>query len=37
MNPAVVDAFALVISGALEQPAYPGVPGHEPDTALAQS
>jgi hypothetical protein len=37
MNPAVVDAFALVISGALEQPAYPGVPGHEPDAAVAQS
>jgi FAD/FMN-containing dehydrogenase len=37
MNPAVVDAFALVISGALGQPAYPGVPGHEPDTAVARS
>ena len=37
MNPAVVDAFALVISGALGQPAYPGVPGHEPDAAVAQS
>jgi FAD/FMN-containing dehydrogenase len=33
MNPAVLDAFALVISGAEEQPAYPGVPGHEPDVA----
>ena len=37
MNPAVVDAFALVICGALGQPAYPGVPGHEPDTAAARS
>ena len=30
MNPAVVDAFALAISGDFGQPAYPGVPGHEP-------
>jgi FAD/FMN-containing dehydrogenase len=37
MNPAVADAFALVISGALVQPAYPGVPGHEPDAAAARS
>jgi FAD/FMN-containing dehydrogenase len=37
MNPAVVDAFALAISGAGEQPAYPGVPGHEPDEAKARS
>ncbi len=36
MNPAVVDAFALVIGGALGQPAYPGVPGHEPDEAAAK-
>jgi FAD/FMN-containing dehydrogenase len=36
MNPAVVDAFALAISGAGEQPAYPDVPGHEPDVALAR-
>ena len=35
-NPAVLDAFALVISGAQEQPAYPGVAGHEPDAALAR-
>ena len=26
-----------MISGALGQPAYPGVPGHEPDAAAAQS
>jgi len=37
MNPAVVDAFALAISGAHEQPAYPGVAGHEPDAAAARS
>jgi FAD/FMN-containing dehydrogenase len=37
MNPAVVDAFALALSGAWGQPAYPGVPGHEPDTAAARS
>jgi FAD/FMN-containing dehydrogenase len=35
MNPAVVDAFALAISGALGQPAYPDVPGHEPDETAA--
>ena len=37
MNPAVVDAFALVISGAGGPPAYPDVPGHEPDIAAAQA
>jgi FAD/FMN-containing dehydrogenase len=37
MNPAVVDAFALVISGAGGPPAYPDVPGHEPDVAVARS
>jgi FAD/FMN-containing dehydrogenase len=31
MNPAVVEAFALAISGASGPPAYPNVPGHEPD------
>ena len=31
MNPAVLDAFALAIAGAKEPPAYPGIPGHEPD------
>lgn len=34
-NPAVLDAFALLLSGAGEPPAYPGVAGHEPDTATA--
>jgi FAD/FMN-containing dehydrogenase len=37
MNPAVVDAFALAISGALGEPAYPDVPGHEPDETVAHS
>ncbi len=31
MNPAVLDAFALLIMGSEEQPAYPGIAGHEPD------
>src|SRR5262249_22248481 len=35
-NPAVLDAFALLISGAKGPPAYPGVPGHEPDPAFAR-
>jgi len=33
MNPAVLDAFALAITGATEPPAYPGIAGHEPDVA----
>ncbi len=37
MNPAVTDAFALAISGAGEPPAYPGVPGHEPNVSVARS
>jgi len=36
MNPAVLDAFALVISGADGPPALPGVAGREPDAALAR-
>src|SRR5277367_2728798 len=36
MNPAVVDAFALAICGAGGPPAYPDVPGHEPDAAVAR-
>jgi hypothetical protein len=36
MNPAVLDAFALAIAGANEPPAYPGIPGHEPDVAKAR-
>ncbi|HUP09795.1 MAG TPA: FAD-dependent oxidoreductase [Caldimonas sp.] len=35
-NPKAIDAFALAISGAEEQPAYPGVPGHEPDAGAAR-
>ncbi|HUA28815.1 MAG TPA: FAD-dependent oxidoreductase [Streptosporangiaceae bacterium] len=31
MNPAVLDSFALAIVAANEPPAYPGIPGHEPD------
>jgi FAD/FMN-containing dehydrogenase len=37
MNPAVVEAFALLITGDFGQPAYPGVPGHEPDAAAART
>ena len=36
-NPAVLDAFALAISGADGPPAYPGIPGHEPDVAAARA
>jgi Berberine and berberine like len=33
MNPAVLDSFALAITGDNQQPAYPGVAGYEPDLA----
>ena len=36
MNPAVLDAFALIISAAEGPPAYPGIPGHEPDLSTAR-
>ena len=36
MNPAVLDAFALVICAAAQGPAFPGVAGHEPDAGLAR-
>ena len=36
IHPAALDAFALAISAAGEPPAYPGVPGHEPDLALGR-
>jgi hypothetical protein len=36
-NPAVLDAFALVISGAEGPPAYPGIPGHEPGLAAGRT
>jgi FAD/FMN-containing dehydrogenase len=32
-NPEVLDAFALLICAADAPPAYPGIPGHEPDVA----
>ena len=32
-NPQVLDAFALLICAAESDPAWPGIPGHEPDTA----
>jgi FAD/FMN-containing dehydrogenase len=37
MNPNVVDAFALAIIGAAEPPAFPGLPGHEPDLDAARA
>jgi len=33
MNPAVTTAFALAIIADGQRPAYPGLPGHEPDVA----
>jgi hypothetical protein len=36
INPAALDAFALLILGAGEGPAYPGVAGHEPAAAAAR-
>jgi hypothetical protein len=36
MNPAVLDAFALLISGAEGPPAHPGIRGHEPDLVAAR-
>ncbi|MFK4446622.1 hypothetical protein ABH944_006815 [Caballeronia udeis] len=35
-NPAALEAFALLISGAEGPPAYPGIQGHEPDSELAR-
>ena len=32
-NPAVLEAFALLICAADAPPAWPGIPGHEPDLA----
>jgi FAD/FMN-containing dehydrogenase len=34
-NPQVLDAFALVICAADGPPAWPGIPGHEPDEQKA--
>jgi FAD/FMN-containing dehydrogenase len=36
MNPAVLDAFALIICAAKGPPAYPGILGHEPDLGTAR-
>jgi FAD/FMN-containing dehydrogenase len=36
INPAALEAFALVITGAEGPPAYPGVAGHEPDEPTAR-
>jgi FAD/FMN-containing dehydrogenase len=36
MNPAVLDAFALVIIAGGGPPAFPGIRGHEPDLAAAR-
>ncbi|WIM11360.1 FAD-binding oxidoreductase [Enhydrobacter sp.] len=35
-NPAVLDAFALAIIASHEQPAYPGIAGHEPDVTTGR-
>lgn len=37
VHPAALTAFALLICGAEQGPAYPGVPGHAPDVPLARS
>jgi hypothetical protein len=36
MNPAVLDAFALAIIASNGPPAFPGVPGHEPDVIASR-
>ena len=36
MNPAVLTAFVLAISADGQGPAYPGIPGHEPDVAAGR-
>ena len=36
-NAAVQDAFALAIVGGFGPPAYPGIPGHEPDIEEARA
>jgi FAD/FMN-containing dehydrogenase len=36
MNPAVLTAFALAIVADGQGPAYPGIPGHEPDVAAGR-
>jgi FAD/FMN-containing dehydrogenase len=36
-NPAVLDAFALLICAADAPPAWPGIPGHEPDVTQGRT
>jgi FAD/FMN-containing dehydrogenase len=36
INPAALDAFALAIIASNGPPAFPGIPGHEPDLAAAE-
>ncbi len=36
MNPAVLDAFALAITAGEGPPAFPDIPGHEPDLMVAR-
>jgi FAD/FMN-containing dehydrogenase len=36
MNPVVLDAFALAIIATAGPPAFPSIPGHEPDVAAAR-
>lgn len=36
-SPEVLDAFALVICASEQEPAWPGIPGHEPDLAQGRS
>ena len=36
MNPAVLDSFALAIMAGGGPPAFPGIPGHEPDATAAR-
>ncbi|MDE2053546.1 MAG: FAD-binding oxidoreductase [Xanthomonadaceae bacterium] len=36
-NPQVLDAFALAITGDSQPPAFPGMPGHEPDLDSARA
>jgi FAD/FMN-containing dehydrogenase len=36
INPAVLDAFVLAIVAGEGPPAFPGLPGHEPDLAMAR-
>jgi hypothetical protein len=35
-NPAMLEAFGLIISGAQGPPAYPGIRGREPDQPVAR-